>query len=269
MLALKLGLSLVSSKVGGAADSFLLDEYSGASAAYSLRQLSASTTNVVRVRESVGSTEQDFTSSEITDGTLTTFTGANDGYIVTWYDQSGNGVNVTQATASSQPKLVSIGVVELENGLPCVVFDGSNDYLQAAISIAQPFTLLDVRKYNDTSSQIAISLDTVGTSIADGVLGSVFRSYYGSYLLDAAVNTNQGLWYSLGNGASSSVSLDDAAENIGDAGSSGVSSITIGRLGTGTLVADVKIQEIILYPSDESANKSGISENINSFYSIY
>ena len=269
MLALKLGLSLVSSKVGGAADSFLLDEYSGASAAYSLRQLSSSTTNVVRVRESVGSTEQDFTATEITDGTLIAFTGANDGYIVTWYDQSGNGVNVTQATASFQPKLVSSGVVELENGLPCIVFDGNSDYLEEIVSFSQPFTLFSVRKYNGTNNQIGISLNNSVTSFADSVVAAEFKSYYGNYISAGASNTSQGLWYSLGNGVSSSVSLDDAAETTGNAGTSGVNIVTIGRRASGGLYSNFKKQEIILYSSDESSNKSGILENINSFYSIY
>ena len=65
----------------------LLDTYTGASAAYSLRNLSSSTTNVVRVRRSSNDDEQDFTASEVGGGALATFVGAGDGFVTTWYDQ--------------------------------------------------------------------------------------------------------------------------------------------------------------------------------------
>ena len=103
----------------------LLADYPGAAAAYSLRNLIDTTTSVVRVRRSSDNTEQDFTSAEITDGTLTTFTGVNDGFVTTWYDQSGNGVNAAQTTATRQPvQIVDSGVVILENGKPTLKYNG-------------------------------------------------------------------------------------------------------------------------------------------------
>ena len=55
----------------------LLDQYSGAAAAYSLRSLSTSTTNVVKVRRDSDDSEQDFTASDITNGTLLSFVNAD------------------------------------------------------------------------------------------------------------------------------------------------------------------------------------------------
>jgi hypothetical protein len=101
----------------GAVSGYLLDTYS-ASAGYSLRQLKTGVTSVVRVRRSPGNQEQDFTATEVTDGTLTSFIGSGkDGYVVTWYDQSGNGNDITQSTASSQPQLVSSGAVLTKGSL--------------------------------------------------------------------------------------------------------------------------------------------------------
>tara|TARA_R110000823_G_C15840823_1_gene491179 strand:- start:287 stop:1087 length:801 start_codon:yes stop_codon:yes gene_type:complete len=117
-MKLALGMSLPSSNK--VRKSLLLDKYIGSAVAYSLRKLSSSTTNVIRVRESGGDTEQDFTADEITDGTLITFTGANDGFVVTWYDQSGNTRNMTQATAAKQGKIVASGVVLVEGGNPII-----------------------------------------------------------------------------------------------------------------------------------------------------
>jgi len=101
----------------GVASNLLLDLYPGAAAAYSLRQLRTGVTSVVRVRRSSDNTEADFTASQITDGTLTSWVGAgNGGFVRTWYDQSGNVRNATQAIAANQPRIVDAGVVDKVNG---------------------------------------------------------------------------------------------------------------------------------------------------------
>jgi hypothetical protein len=63
--------------------------------------------------------------------TVATANTAN-GFVTTWYDQSGNGRNVTQTTAASQPRIVSNGALEAVNGKPEIRFDGVDDYLAAA-----------------------------------------------------------------------------------------------------------------------------------------
>ncbi len=54
-----------------------------------------------------------------TDGSANTF------YVKTWYDQSGSGKDVSQATSSYQPKLV----FNAQNGMAMVESDGVDDYL--------------------------------------------------------------------------------------------------------------------------------------------
>jgi hypothetical protein len=39
--------------------------------------------------------------------------------------------------------------------------------------------------------------------------------------------------------------------------------------GNGNQVGDGKMQELIIYPDDQSANRTGIESNINTHYSIY
>ena len=59
-------------------------------------------------------------------------TGTNATNLVSrWVDQSGNGFDVSQATAAKQPLLVDGAI----NGLPVVRFDGSDDYLQTASAV--------------------------------------------------------------------------------------------------------------------------------------
>ena len=62
---------------------------------------------------------------------LYTFQG--DGFVETLYDQSGNGDDMTQATAGSQPVIVQNGAqVRLENGKPAFKGDGTDDFLEAS-----------------------------------------------------------------------------------------------------------------------------------------
>lgn len=69
---------------------------------------------VCRIRRSSDNAEADFTPSEITDGTLTTWTGANDGHVVKWYDQTGNYFELFNLTAGNQAKLVTAGVLNTD-----------------------------------------------------------------------------------------------------------------------------------------------------------
>jgi len=100
-----------------------------ASSAYSMRLLSSSYAgNALQVRRSSDNTTQDigFTASgDLDTATLKTFVGSGDGFIAAWYDQSGNGLNLTQATQVNQPQLVASGVIYRENAQPFIRFFGS------------------------------------------------------------------------------------------------------------------------------------------------
>ena len=80
----------------------LLADYPGASAAYSLRLLDTNYTgSAIRVRRASDNAEQDigFDSNGDLDTTaLATFCSGTDGFVKTWYDQSGSGNDATQTT---------------------------------------------------------------------------------------------------------------------------------------------------------------------------
>ncbi len=105
--------------------------FRGAAAAYSTRIPSESAYSgpLMRVRESAGNTEQDIYASSVADvygnqwldtTALLAFVGANNGFVTTWYDQSGGGNHMVQATAGSQPRIVLAGAVDLSNGKPAI-----------------------------------------------------------------------------------------------------------------------------------------------------
>jgi hypothetical protein len=52
---------------------------------------------------------------------LMAFVSDGNGFVTTWYDQSGNGRHAIQTTATSQPQIVSNGVIETQNRRPTVV----------------------------------------------------------------------------------------------------------------------------------------------------
>ena len=98
-------------------------------AAYSTRRLrSAYAGPLLRVRRSTDNATQDI-GTTIAGGldvtALTSFCGSASCLVTTWYDQSGNGRNASQATASLQPRLVNAGSLEAENGLPSPYFTGA------------------------------------------------------------------------------------------------------------------------------------------------
>ena len=255
----------------------LLDLYTGSAVAYSLRSLSSITNNVVRVREDAGNTEQDFTAEEITDGTLETFVGAgNNGYVVTWYDQSGNGNDATQGAAASQPKIVDAGVLVEENGKPAVNFDGTDDFLSNTFpsTISQPTYWFVTHNFHATPSGFdgviaGFSTDTEHRLILDASLtytlqaGGVIK--YNSYqtsqsLVSYKIDASDERFYFNGS--------EQTASSGSGIGSDGLQSIILGALNQTSGNTPVQFQEIIIYDSDQSTNRTGIENNIGRYYNI-
>jgi hypothetical protein len=116
-------------------------------AAYSLRKLRTAYTGAcIRVRRSSDNAELDigFSGNVLDTAAMLAHVGVNNGFVVTWYDQSG-GNNATNAAALDQPQIVSAGAVLLSSGKPTVLFDGVSDRLLSgaipALNGSTPLTL--------------------------------------------------------------------------------------------------------------------------------
>jgi hypothetical protein len=156
----------------------ILDQLSAPSAAaYSLRKLRAAYTgNAIRVRRSSDNAELDIGFTAIGDldtTTLLAFVGSGSGFVTTWYDQSGNGRNATQATAGSQPRIVNAGVLDIANGRPGIRFNGSSMFLGGVSLPLSQFTLTSV--LNDVTQLPAIRYP-IGTGSNPGGRG-IFSSF--------------------------------------------------------------------------------------------
>jgi hypothetical protein len=279
----------------------LLDAYPNAAAAYSLRKLrTAYTGSAIRVRRTdLAESDIGFTSTGELDTTaLLAFTGTgvlDNGFITKWYDQSGNGRDATQTTALNQPQIVSAGSVTIENGKATANFDGINDLLTLLdtpiFSNVSGGTLIAVNKSNSTAILGISSLSVNFTSsfntnlwIAQGRTIAKRYETGGRRLstdIFAAITSNtdsngQALIINNTNFVNRTIDLYQNTSLVANSTTFQTSGntatinqdIQIGSTGT-SRYWDGNIQEIIIYPSDQSSNRTGIEDNINDFYSIY
>jgi len=254
----------------------LLDEFTGAAAAYSLRDLTFLRGNpVIRVRRSSDNTESDFTATEVSDGTLAAWVGAgNDGFVRTWYDQSGNGRDAQQATAASQPSIVSSGSVVTDGLKPALSFN--SDFLRTSLfggwdsdSLFLVFSCTGLNQIvvdGDTQNNISVWTTSTANSL---------RYYAGSGINLSNIYTlgSQALFTGIAlstNPTSSTVKVNDD-QRTANIGTNKRNGLTFGGSG-GTppaLPITGKISEAIIYPVDKSSEQVAIEANINAHYSIY
>lgn len=275
---------------GAAPYSFLLDTYSGAAAAYSLRKLSSTYTgNCIRVRRSSDNTEQNvgFVNNVLDTASLLSFVGAGSGFVTTFYDQSGNSKDVTQSTGVNQPRIVIAGalVTNTTNGKPCLNYTtvaGTQNWLQLT---NQTFngdnTLFGVYNWNSGDSGI-LSYGQASSGKRRAIFvysptGSAPWYHYASgfaqnlEIAAAATSTNY-VTYSLFNTTSQQIegsvnggSVQSASRTLSN---SAAAPLYLGRTESGEYL-DGNIFEAIFYNSNQSTNRTGIRDNINTFYTIY
>jgi hypothetical protein len=263
----------------------LLDLYPSAAAAYSVRKLRAAYTgSAIRVRRSSDNTEQDigFSGENLDTTSLTSFCSGTNGFVTTWYDQSGNGRNGTQTTAANQPQIVSSGAVLLLNSKPALSFDGTNDKMtftyQWANSTFDLFGISRVTKVgyqaiiaegNGSNGYLGLGYTLINvrfaffnTGLADRQFAQTYAintQYLGNYYGSGISAGSSNVLFRVNNGTQSSGTLTTGNTN---------SSSVIGAGGTGDFLSG-NLQEMILYPSDKTATRTGIATNINDYYAIY
>jgi len=270
------------------APALLLDTYSGASAAFSLRQLSSTYTgSAIRVRRSSDNAEQDFgfVSNVLDTASLLTFCGVGNGFVTTWYDQSGNGYNASTSTALNQPQVVASGAVIVENSN--VKFDGSNDKLTGTTITGLGSTSFSVFTLSSGLLQtgtyaglLNIGLFPTGMTVARSMNNTGFALHHKNDLILTAVGTAPTSGYSpklftatkeisvisrlFLNGVASTTST--AAAMIGTFTDA---NFDIGRTLSFGVTLNGNIQEMVVYPTHQPTNRANIETNINTFYSAY
>jgi len=255
----------------------LLDTYPNAAAAYSLRQLrTAYTGNAIRVRRSSDNTEQNigFVNNVLDTASLLTFCGAGNGFVTTWYDQSGNANNAIQTTAFNQPQIVSSGAMITTNGKNSILFDANKLMLltSSVTAGASSYTSFVGKRVSSGSRLIGLSRwSTNGYSL---YLWSDNNYYYlgktNSYLSSSSTDTttNQLLLTGLNNAGT--MSMFKNGNTIASSSNVLVYSTILDSIGGASgNFSNSNLQEAIFYNSEQSTNRTGIESNINTFYSIY
>lgn len=257
----------------------LLDLYPSAAAAYSLRKLRAAYTgSAIRVRRT-DSNEANigFTSSGNLDtAALLAFTGTgslDNGFVTTWYDQSGNARNATQKTALNQPQIVSSGSVLTSNSKPTLKFDGSNDGFTMGNQTVGVSTMIQVVQRNGSAggSYHPIFTGTSGPQYFQNAVSNstnIINLYYGSNL-----NTNQSFDTSLQCFQSYFDSTVQQYKNnvIGSIASATITNESSGTFQLGIYFSNTlngNYSEFIWYNSNQISNQNGIYTNINNYYSF-
>jgi hypothetical protein len=209
---------------------------------------------------------------------ITAIPAANDtvnGFVQTWYDQSGSGNDAEQSAASSQPKIVG----EVTSGQPhaflgAIEFSVSGSFMSAsgfAFSPSGDMLISSVQKLS--TGQVYDARDGGGDGIFVQQGGSDLRFRYNSDgSVDASGNNDLSLATFEIDGTTMTVYKNGSSAGT-DTVVAGLSTTTDFHIGRNSFnlsnYADGKIYEIVAYESDQSANRTAIEANINNQYDIY
>jgi hypothetical protein len=282
-----------------------LDAVTGATAAYSLSKLRTNYTGAAIRIITYSNAEYDigFTAcGDLDTVTLKSHWQATKFlYVIKLYDQSGNGFDLT-STVNKRPLIVdSLGVIQRTGNKPSLYFDGNpaaGDQMTSAstLSMGSYFSSFYVIKntddnstyrclfsiFNNTSSGPSYEFYTQSQATAadwvandafmnggNGVTGnprivSSGKVYSGQYsatslFLGAA---NSGMYIN-GSEISYRVKNQASTRTMSDYLSLGSNGFAL------TYIWQGYWQELIIYTTDKSSDKSTMESNINSYYSIY
>ena len=292
--------------VNGKQETTLPANVASSAAAYSLRKVNSSYSgDVVRIRRTSDNVEVNVgfdsddkvsTSSPITNtteqggeigsttattlGAFLTEGGNQDATVHTWYDQSGNAKDATQDTTGSQPKIAETGNL-LDDGIG---FDGTGDFLATGQSVitqsdAGSFSYFGVSTIATDEGGYFFGSAGNGSNVGSSIYAqndSKFSLSSGFELLRDNITRSGGenLVSACYTGGRANFSVNGGGTSVteGTFGFDANANFTIANREDGSSAATFlagSIKEIIVYDSDQSANRFKIESNINNYYGIY
>jgi len=267
----------------------LLDTYTGAAAAFATMKLRADADSCMVIRRSSDDATQliGFSGNDIDESAISTHCSGTDCFVVRWCDQTGQGLDAVQTTAAAQPKIYdsSTGIMK-EGGKTAVDFDGSDDFLLVGGVFASDVnisTFLVVQSDNTTINQYIYdnsnSLSYGGGYSARFMNSGGFRIWAQYAIRNAAggstTNDTQYLVSAISNntgGETNTLYMDGSQVDTNTGATNSRDAKTETRMGHSERFGGYlngTIQVLIAYPSDQSANRTGIETNINNYFSIY
>jgi hypothetical protein len=213
---------------------------------------------------------------------LKTFCGANNCFVSTWYDQSGNTRDVTQITNADQPQIISSGNLIYSDGLPAVQISTTDHFNlptfptltnSSAFIVSAQIGTANARWFDIITSTQSLQLSRDAQSQLITMKNTAWQSALTSTTFNQMSISTQHLISAFFLSASNTMFIGSnsvattTSVAVGAAG-------TVGKIG---LRADANavtqflgfFQEIIIYPSDQTSNRTGIEANIDNFYNVY
>jgi hypothetical protein len=195
------------------------------------------------------------------DSARTTAAVADADPVGSWDDASTSGKHAQQATSSKRGTYKT----GIQNGLPVIRFDGSDDWAATAAfaaAVTQPYTLFLAFKKRATAFSV----------VCDGIVSSAICQVYpsGANLVCnlgsadrtlMAADTSFHVLSLVGNGASSKRRVDGGSEATLSAspGTNSLTGFTVAALYNGTFTGDVDFGEVLLYTGElADADKTSV-----------
>lgn len=275
-----------------------LADYPGAAAAYSVRQLSNLATLALQVRRTSDNATQDIgfdSNGDLDTAAIAAFCGASPGTVSVWYDQSGRSNDAVQTTPASQPTIYDGAAVITENGVPSLDFDGSDDYLQHDFPIGNAQQLWQ----EDWAMFCTAAIDVLGpvytmqqSASATTRFAQMYRStniwfranpspnvtivptstpVAGHHLLTVTseyTSTSDRDYTAYVDGTQEGTVNDTATYDNNSGGNNYYNRLLIGNQFVSQYL-NGRMQELVLYPNDQVANRTGIESNINGYFNVY
>lgn len=202
-----------------------------------------------------------------------TSTRDGNGFVATWYDQSGNARHVTQATAANQSRIVNSGVIDTRNAKPALFFSGSQWFERlATLSHSGRVTINAVADFTATNSAV---MQIGGINQA----GSLFVE--GDWKARGSGNNGAVAPWTAGDGLTVVTgSIENLSQNIHKNGVSGSTyagpinaiidaNITVGGLTSTQYRANGYISDCVVFPSILStADRQTLERNQGSYFGI-
>ena len=252
-------------------------------AMYGLRKIKEGYTgNCIEVRESNGNAIANIgfdTHGNLDEAALLAHCGGNDGFVKTWYDQSGGtSFDLAQSGTGKQPKIVESGAVLRANGRPTMKFDGTNDLVKRSIGTddGSPHSIFFVYRLDGTVSTGVglLSLhETADTAMIKTNSSKVIEVNFGNAVTVANANTVDTLFQlsMVVNGASSKLALNGRNATDRNLGSNDLELIVVGRE-EGTTDSNnsrMSCSELIIFSRAVTNQEfQEVHNNINGYYNL-
>ena len=263
-----------------------LDDFTGAIAAFSVRKLSSSYSGscIEAYRVSDGATQDiGFDPAGLIDtAAIATFASGSDVRVSVWYDQSGNGVDITNTPATRYPLIYESGSITESNDSPALKCFNSEGLINTSGSFSFPISYFAVYTSNGSASGYSsnlIGLDrpvsgaytlintSSGITVQTTHDGYKAASYSGSIATGA-----MGLYRAIVNGAASNVGVQGqgVTNTLAASGSGGAIGVNFVEYSGGNAnAADNHVTEVILFSDAKGTSDiEGIEGNLNSYYQV-